>query len=108
MNGAGGGISSVGYYLSVENCTIKENYARNGAGIGIYNSGIEGDFTLDLNNCDICNNHVTTESGSGGGLYIRGTSTNYKTNALVKDCNISNNVTLCGLGSGIYWHGTGG
>ena len=102
MQGAGGGISSVGYYLSVENCTIKENYARNGAGIGIHNSSpFEKDFTLDLKNCDICNNHVTQDIMFGGGLYIRG-SQSYKTTATITDCNISNNVIQCGNGAGIY------
>jgi parallel beta-helix repeat protein/predicted outer membrane repeat protein len=73
--------------LVIENCTFKNNIARNCGG-GIYSYQSSG---LQVQKCTFNSN--STESGWGGGLYIHSCS-----NATITNCTFSSNVAIGNAG----------
>ena len=108
-NANGGGISMEGGNLTIESgCEIYGNKAgRRGGGIYLYN----GNFTMTGGNIGSsnANNGNQVNHGSGGGVYIEGSSSNIS----IMGGSISNNIATnvaggSGLGGGIYANpGTG-
>jgi hypothetical protein len=80
--------------LTVSNC-IASDSALSGFGGGI---AVRDNATLDLSDSTISNNYASrrastfTASGSGGGLYVRGTTSSGAGQLTVTRCTIQNNV----------------
>ena len=85
----GGGIKSSSGLISIENCTISNNSAEDGAGGGILASSSE----LSIFNTTISNNSAT---GLGGGIYSV-----FDPDLRIENCTISDNQSKI-AGGGIF------
>jgi hypothetical protein len=79
----GGGVLNWGGNLTLNNCTISNNYAAYGGGIDNENGA-----TLTVNNCMVTGNHFTATANQigGGGIFNA-----YLARATINDSTISNN-----------------
>jgi hypothetical protein len=93
--GYGGGIyASGGCNITVSNCTINDNYADDGGGIGFY-GGVG-----TISDCVISGDST---NASGGGIYIQSTSADFTiTNTTISNCNAGSEG-----GGGIFIHTVG-
>jgi len=92
--GMGGGIYATGSNITVNNCTINDNYADHGGGIGFY--GSHG----TLSDCVISGDST---NASGGGIYIQSTSGDFTfTNTTISHCHAGQEG-----GAGIFVHTAG-
>jgi len=94
--GTGGGISSSGPYLAINNSVISNNTvsASVAYGGGVYSSGLYPSLYLAIDNSVISNNTVSASVTYGGGIYSQGSVS-------IHNSTISSN-TVTGSGGGLY------